>query len=94
MKDHVVKYGTKLRITKQYHKYLLYFKYINIKEAIIFEALSGCQVFYTIQRERKKSGKEYFMDPLINCYEDIKSKLKITHSFHEKVLPRKQLRYF
>lgn len=51
-------------------------------------------MFYTIQRERKKSGKGYFMDPLINCYEEIKTKLKIVHSFHEKVLPRKQLRYF
>jgi hypothetical protein len=45
-------------------------------------------------RERKKSGKEYCMDPLINCYGDIKNKLNITHSFHDKVLPRKQLRYF
>jgi hypothetical protein len=90
----VVARTTRLSITEKYHKYLLRFKSINIKEAIIFETLSKCQVFYTILRERKKSGKEYFMDPLILAYEQIKQKLQIVHSFHETVLPKKQLRYF
>lgn len=49
---------------------------------MIFEALSKCQVFYTIWRERRKSGKEFYLDPLIQVYDNIKNKIGIVHSFH------------
>jgi hypothetical protein len=39
LKDYVVKHSTKIQIAPNYHKYLLHFKHINIKEAIIFELL-------------------------------------------------------
>lgn len=36
IKDYVVKYGLGLKIVQRYHKYALYFKRINVKEALIF----------------------------------------------------------
>ena len=36
MKDYVVKHGTSVRVSERYHKFNLFFKYINIKEAILF----------------------------------------------------------
>ena len=57
VKDFIVKHGVILKVSERYHKYLLFFKKINIKEAIIFECLRRCQIFYTIIRERRKSGK-------------------------------------
>ena len=83
-----------LQISEHYHKYMLFFKRISFKDAIIFEVLNKCQIFYTIFRERKKSGKAFFLDPLIQAFEEIQRKLNITHPFHENVLPKKQLRFF
>ena len=72
MKDYVLKYSTKHTLTKKYVKYSLYFRHLSVKEAIIFEVLSRCQVFYTIVRERRKSGKAFALDPLIAFYDRIK----------------------
>lgn len=93
VKDYILKYPTKHSLTKKYVKYSLYFRYISVVEAIIFEVLSKCQIFYTIVRERRKSGKVFALDPLIAFYDKIKSKLSMAQSFHETVLPRRQIRY-
>jgi hypothetical protein len=72
LKDYVIKYPGKHSLTKKYVKYSLYFRYISVKEAIIFEILSKCQIFYTIVRERRKSGKAFALDPLIAFYDNVK----------------------
>jgi hypothetical protein len=36
IKDYVVKYGVGLKIVQRYHKYTLFFKRINVKQALIF----------------------------------------------------------
>ena len=78
----VINGGRALQVAERYHKYKLFFKKVNFKDAIIFEVLNKCQIFYTIFRERKKSGKAFFLDPLIQGFEDIQRKLEISHPFH------------
>jgi len=90
----VINGGRYLQISEHYHKHRLFFKKLNFKDAIIFEVLNKCQIFYTIYRERKKSGKAFFLDPLIQAFEEIQQKLDVNHPFHENVLPKKQLRFF
>ena len=46
-----------LELTKLYHAFSLNFRFLNIKEALVYTSLSQCQVWYTICRERKKKGK-------------------------------------
>jgi len=46
----VVNDGIKLELVKEYSQYYMHFRYLNIKEAAIFVALSDCQIFFTISR--------------------------------------------
>jgi hypothetical protein len=36
LNDHIIKHSLKLKVTDKYHKYLLFFKHISIKEAMVF----------------------------------------------------------
>jgi hypothetical protein len=60
----------------------------------LYEALSRCQIWFTICRERKKSGKGFHLDPLINTFDSIvkKAELPPNSAFHISVLPRKNVR--
>lgn len=59
---------------------------------MLYTALSQCQVWYTICRERKKSKKEFDLDPLINYFEDFVKRENLTNPFHVNILPKKQLK--
>ncbi len=51
-----------------------------------------CQIWFTICRERKKSLKGFYLDPLINTFDSIIKKLGINSPFHISVLPRKNVK--
>ena len=64
----------KIHLSENFKDFNLNFKYLNIKEAMIYEALSRCQIWFTICRERRKNSKGFYLDPLINTFDLIVKK--------------------
>ena len=60
---------------------------------MIYVSLSQCKIWFTICRERRKSGKEFDLDPLINFFDAFVKRLEIVNPFHVNIMPRKHVRH-
>jgi hypothetical protein len=56
-------------------------------------ALSQCNVWYTICKSRRKSQKQFDLDPLIEYFNNFVKKWKLDNPYHIDILPKKQVKH-